>query len=136
MPLSTTASPFREQRCLPAFSISNNVVFLFLFISNNVVSPPCLVKDGLRSTSGRLLPKGRKKGQKQSAQGIALGIQQAQPTPYRGKRISFATMLLTLSSSVTTRQCLSMLTLLSLLHRLPFQGVPSFNASTQGDALG
>ena len=52
------------------------------------------------------------KGHKQSAQGIALGIQQAQPTPYRGKRIPIATML------------------------LPFQGVPSSNASTQGDALG
>ena len=91
-----------------------------------------LYKDGLRSTSGRLLPKGRKKGQKSvspghvnkdglrstsvrllqkerpegaksvspghvnkdglkgqnlSAQGIALGIHQAQPTPYRGKSI-------------------------------------------------
>jgi hypothetical protein len=37
---------------------------------------------------------------------------------------------------VGNEQCLSMLTLLSLLHRLPFQGAPSFNASTQGDALG
>jgi hypothetical protein len=45
-------------------------------------------------------------------QGIALGIQQAQPTPYRGKRITSASML------------------------LPFQGVPSLNTFTQGDALG
>jgi hypothetical protein len=93
-----------------------------------------LCKDGLQ-------------GQKQLAQGIALGIQKAQPTPYKGKSIIAEEILLTSSSSVTTRQCLSLLTLpipelrsptrsLSLLHRLPLRGVPSLNASTQGDALG
>jgi hypothetical protein len=85
-----------------------------------------VIKDGLRSTSGRLLPKGRKKSQKAISPGHRPGYTASTANALR----STFDRLLPKGRKKGQKHFAEVIL-------LPFQGVsPPNNHSTQGDALG